>query len=120
MNIDILHKIYWIAASLITLMYTLFAPEIFFYKVTKKETKFLDRWKVYNLVWNLHQCIIHLTGSIVGFLSLDILIFQWGMPTPDKFGFAHLILLIIGVAGVMGYIPKILYSLNLDKFPPKS
>jgi len=107
---------YWVVAIIIIFLYTVFAPEMFFHNTRKKESpKLFGRWKDKRLAWNMHQSFIHMIGSLTGFLCLDILFFQLGANDPSKYGLAHLVLLLIGVSGVMGFLPRILFGSTVSK-----
>lgn len=108
--------IYWLIATIIILFYTIFAPEAFFHHTYKKEKpRLFDRWKDKRLVWNIHQSFIHLIGSAAGFITLYILIFGLGIDDPSKYGVIHLILFLIGISGVMGFLPRILFGSTIGK-----
>ncbi|MBT4358655.1 MAG: hypothetical protein HOD22_01700 [Candidatus Pacebacteria bacterium] len=92
----------------------MFSPEAFFHNTHRKEKPILfDRWKDKRLAWNIHQSFIHLVGSIIGFVALDILFFKLGIKNADELELLHLLLLIIGISGVMGFIPRILFGSSL-------
>ena len=115
-NINYLHIAYWNLASVIIAIYTVFAPEMFFHNTYKKENpELFDRWKQKRLLWNIHQSFMHFVGSLTGFLCLDILFFKLGVNDPSKFGLTHLILLLLGISGIMGLIPRILFGSTISK-----
>lgn len=114
--IDIIRIVYISVSFLITILYTLFAPEAAFYKPTQKENpKLFDRWSEMRLAWNLHQSFIHFVGSTVGFIALYILFFELNIQDPSKYSLVHLILFLLGIAGIMGFIPKILFGSTISK-----
>lgn len=116
-SIYCLHIVYWLIAAVIILLYTIFAPEAFFHNtyVKKENPKLFDRWKDKRLAWNIHQSFIHFVGSAVGFIALDFLIFNLGIDDPSEFGVNHLILFLIGISGVMGFLPRILFGSTIGK-----
>lgn len=115
-NTSCLHTIYWIVAIVVILLYTIFAPEMFFHNTrTSEKPKRFDRWTDKRLAWNIHQSFIHMMGSLTGFLCLDILLFQLGINDPSKYSVAHLVLFLVGIAGIMGFIPRILFESKVSK-----
>lgn len=107
---------YWIVATVVILLYTTFAPEMFFHHTYRKENpKLFDRWKDKRLAWNIHQSFIHMVGSLTGFLSFDILFFQLGINDPNRYNLTHLLLFLIGISGVMGFLPRILFGSTVSK-----
>lgn len=108
--------LFWFIAIVVTLFYTIFAPEAFFHNTYKKENpKLFDRWKEKRLVWNIHQSFIHFIGSATGFIALYILLFNLGIDDPSKYGVTHLVLFLIGISGVMGFLPRILFGSVIGK-----
>lgn len=112
---------YTIFSVILVLLYSLFAPEALFYKCKKEEKhKLFGRWKYMRLAWNIHQSFIHFIGSFTGVIALWILFFRsnidWSNLTIEHFSIEHLILLIIGLAGIMGFIPKILFGFDIPNF----
>lgn len=116
-NIQCLRQIYWIIGVLVVTFYTFFAPEAFFHNTyTKKENpKLFDRWRDKRLAWNIHQSFIHFIGAAAGFFTLDVLFFNLGVSDPSKYGPTHLVLFLIGIEGVMGFIPRILFGSTISK-----
>lgn len=115
-ELDFWQTIYWIIATLIIVLYTLFAPEAFFHNTNKKENpKLFDRWKDKRLIWNIHQSFIHFMGSAIGFIALYILIFLLGVNDPHKYSLSHLVLFLIGIAGIMGFLPRIFFGSTISK-----
>lgn len=115
-NNQIIQSTYIIFAIIITILYTLFAPEAFFHHTDKKDNPSLfDRWNDKRLAWNIHQSFIHLLGAIIGFTSIFILIFKLGVDNPNQYSITHLILLLIGSAGIMGFLPRILFGSSISK-----
>lgn len=111
-NIEVIKAIYILISIIITLFYTIFAPEAFFHKtyVEKEKPKLFDRWRDKRLSWNLHQSFIHLIGSAIGFFSMYKLVFDLGLQDPNQYTLSHLVLLLFGIAGIMGFIPRILFG----------
>jgi len=108
--------IFWVIAMVVVLLYTIFAPEAFFHNTYRKENpKLFDRWRDKRLAWNIHQSFMHFIGSTLGFVALYFLVFKLGISDPSKFSFIHLILFLIGISGIMGFIPKILFGSTIGK-----
>lgn len=111
LDIVVLQTIYWVISIVVIILYTLFSPEAFFHHTYKKENpKLFDRWRDKRLAWNIHQSFIHFLGATIGFTALGILFFNLGITDPTKYTLVHLILFLIGIAGIMGFIPRILFD----------
>lgn len=106
-----------IIAFIVIVFYTLFAPEAFFHNTYRKKEnpKLFDRWEDKRLAWNIHQSFIHFIGSSVGFVSLYILFFYVGVDNPKDYGVTHLILFLLGISGIMGFIPRIFFGSTISK-----
>lgn len=116
MNITPFETAYWIIAAIIIVLYILFAPEAFFHKTYRKENpKLFDRWKDKRLMWNIHQSFIHFVGSLIGFIALYILLFKLGIGDPNEYSLSHLLLLLLGLAGIMGFLPRIFFGSTIGK-----
>lgn len=116
LDLSVLRTIYCVVSVVITVLYTFFAPEAFFHNTYKKENpKLFDRWKDKRLAWNIHQSFIHFLGAVAGFTSLGILFFNLGIADPTQYGLTHLILFLIGIAGVMGFLPRIFFGSVISK-----
>lgn len=115
-NLDLFQLLYWVSAAIIIALYTFFAPEAFFHNTYKKENpKLFDQWKDKRLIWNIHQSFIHFIGATVGFIALYILLFELGINDPSNYSLNHLTLFLIGTAGIMGLIPRILFGSTIGK-----
>ena len=115
-NIYCWRIIFWEIATIVIFFYTIFAPEAFFHNTYRKENpKLFDRWKDKRLAWNIHQSFIHFIGSSVGFVALYFLFFKLGISDPSKFSLTHLILFLVGISGVMGFIPRIVFGSTIGK-----
>lgn len=115
-NMGNLKIIYLVFAVIVTLFYTLFGPEASFHNTYKKEKpKLFDRWKDKRFFWNIHQSFVYLIGSTVGFVSLYILTFVLGINKPSEYSVTHLLLFLIGISGIMGYLPRIFFGSTFGK-----
>jgi len=108
--------LYWIIALPVVLFYTVFAPEAFFYNTDRynqkgEKIRMFERWRIKSIFWNLHQSFIHLIGSLIGFICIYRLIFI-PVDNTEQIWPYYLVIFFTGIAGIMGYIPSILFRLE--------
>lgn len=108
MNLDTLASLILLLGFFISLFYGFKAVWIFMYpspdRNPKKHTK----------SWWMHQIWINFAGSFIGWVCIYVLIISFGADvkaSASSISFGHVFLFIVGLLGVMGFLPLTLWGI---------
>jgi hypothetical protein len=98
--------IYLIVALAFSLFYGFNAQQI--HAIDKKQDE--DLRKTFGPSWVFHQFWFNFFGALVGWVLLGVSIQIVRTIDPAEISIGHVLIFIIGVVGVVGYIPKTIHD----------
>lgn len=99
--------IYFIISLIFSLYYSLCAEMIFW---TKEQRD--NYHKDYSLIKRFHQIWLNFVGSALGWFSLYLFFYVVQNVEVKEISFADILLLIIGLLGIIGWLPMTLFGVG--------
>jgi len=92
---------------LMSLFYGCYAARIYYY-AKRGDSPWQMHWS-----WRIHQFWLNFCGSFIGWIFLWVLVENYETPKTISMGLYQIFTVLLGVLGIVGFMPQALYTLSI-------